>query len=110
MLDQRARLAEVVETGFCRGERVQRVLGPEGEGVLVGREAVGQLCPNRRARQWGHQVVVGGAEAVALVVPVSKFVELGEQHKITKHPQNLIMYNDHHYKISGMRITKNHHG
>lgn len=81
MLDEGAGLAIIVEAGFHRSKRIQSVLRPEGEGVLIGREAVGQLRPNRRARQWGHQVVVGGAEAVALVVPVSKFVsELGERH------------------------------
>jgi len=43
MLDQRAGLTGVVEAGLQDGQWIQSMLGAEGEGVLVGGEAVGQL-------------------------------------------------------------------
>ncbi|BAS95081.1 Os05g0536225 [Oryza sativa Japonica Group] len=43
------------------------MLCPEGESVLVAREAVSQLCSNSTC--FAHLVVVGSSKAVSLVVP-----------------------------------------
>ena len=72
VLDQRAGLARVVDAGLHKGERVQGMLGAEGEAVLVAREAVGQLCPDSCAG-FLHNVVIGCSQAVSLVVPARIF-------------------------------------
>lgn len=72
MLDQRAGLARVVDAGLHKGERVQGMLGAEGEAVLVAREAVGQLRPDSCAG-FLHNVVIGCGEAISLVVPARIF-------------------------------------
>lgn len=48
MLDEGADHAVVVVARLHGGERVQGVLRPEAEGVLLGREAVGQLRSSSR--------------------------------------------------------------
>lgn len=72
MLEQRAGLAGIVEVGLHDGKRVKSVLGTEGEGVLVAREAVCQLSSNSRGRMV-HNVVIRCSETVSLVVPARQF-------------------------------------
>ena len=67
VLDERTGHAKVVEARLHSSEFIQGMLCPEGESVLVAREAVSQLCSNSTC--FAHLVVVGSSKAVSLVVP-----------------------------------------
>lgn len=45
------------------------MLPAKGEGVFIGRETVGKLCPNSCVCQFAHLVVVSSSKVVSLVVP-----------------------------------------
>ena len=74
VLDQCADLSRVVDAGLHEGKRVQSVLGADYEGVLVAREAMGQLRPNSCVR-FVHNVVIWCSEAVSLVVPARRKIK-----------------------------------
>lgn len=67
VLDECTCHAIVVEARLHSGQRVQGVLCPKGEGVLIAREAVSKLSSNSCGHI--HQVVVRSSKAVPLVVP-----------------------------------------
>lgn len=71
MLNKTTCLAQVVDSGLDCGQWIQRMLGPNGDDVLIGREAVGHLCPYNCVGQGAHSMVVGRVQSVTLVIPIS---------------------------------------
>lgn len=69
MLDQRIGDTIIVQACLHCGQRVNSMLSTDGNGVLLGRETVGNLSSNHSVAQRVNNVVVRCIQFVTLVIP-----------------------------------------
>lgn len=82
MLDQRIGDTIIVHACLQCGQRVKSMLSTDGNGVLLGREAVGNLSSNHCVAQRVHDVVVRRIQFVTFVIPYKT------KHKDQSKPSN----------------------